>query len=219
MGGLLAFALTATAETFRWVDAEGHVHFGDAPPPGVQAESIQVTPPKSKLTDEEARQQVQNLRAQQAEARARDEAKRTEAARKQQESLLEKASKLERCEKARWSLAALEGGRPVYRDEAGLFRVKPPPGQGDAYTGKRDYLDESARKSEINQQRRIARENCGAEPTKEQQEETTEQMRHAETCEQAAANLRQFTSQNSGATAEEVNAVRSFLSTQCGGGE
>ena len=45
---LLALALSAAANAtgiYRWVDAEGAVHFGDSPPPDRRAEQIEIRPP------------------------------------------------------------------------------------------------------------------------------------------------------------------------------
>jgi hypothetical protein len=49
---VIAFALLAAAagaaDVYRWVDAEGKVHFSDSPPPGVAAEKLGI---KSAPTD------------------------------------------------------------------------------------------------------------------------------------------------------------------------
>jgi hypothetical protein len=214
---LLGVLWPAAAQTYRWLDAEGQVHFGDTPPPGVQATPLNVRSAKSKLTDDQARAEVQRLRHNMEAERAREQAIQDRNAKDRQQALLEKAQQLERCEKARWALAALERGRPVYRDEAGLYRTKPPPGQGDAYTGKRDYLDEQQRKAEVGRQRKLARQHCGAEPTAQDQSQTEAQLRHAEMCERAAADLAVFSAPNSGVASEQLNATRSFLSSNCGG--
>lgn len=94
MGMMLALTGAATAETFRWVDQDGSVHFGDTPPPGVKAEPLRVAPPKSKLSAEEARQKIQNLRAQRENENAQAEAKRAEEARKQQDAIASRHTQL-----------------------------------------------------------------------------------------------------------------------------
>lgn len=44
--GLVAIVPVADAtEVYRWVDAEGNVHFGDRPPIGRPADQIEVRPP------------------------------------------------------------------------------------------------------------------------------------------------------------------------------
>lgn len=57
---LLALALCAAGasagDLYRWVDAEGRVQFGDAPPPGVKAEKLGIrsrpTDPAAQAADE-----------------------------------------------------------------------------------------------------------------------------------------------------------------------
>jgi len=41
----LAFAATALAQQYKWVDQDGKVRYGDTPPPGVQATRLK--PPVS----------------------------------------------------------------------------------------------------------------------------------------------------------------------------
>jgi hypothetical protein len=57
--GLLLAGATAVAETYRWVDADGKVHYSDRPVQGAQEIKVQVSgdapePPASATTPEEA---------------------------------------------------------------------------------------------------------------------------------------------------------------------
>jgi Domain of unknown function (DUF4124) len=218
---LLAAVLTlgvmtaARAEVFRWRDAEGGVHFGDELPPNARAEPLQVRPQASKLTPEQAAQEVQRLRNVAEARRAAEQAKKTQTSAEANKALLERAARVNRCEQAKWALAALESGRPVYRDEQGMLRIKRPPGQGDAYEGKREYLEESVRNAEITRHRQLLTKDCDGLPSAADRRETDDAIRMAEHCEQAAADLRVLSQPGAGASPELLAARRAFLSTNC----
>ncbi len=205
----------AHAEVFRWRDADGGIHFGDQLPPNVRAESMSVRPQPSKLTPEQAAQEVQRLRNVAEARRAAEQAAKTQTSTEANKELLDRAARLNRCEQAKWALSALESGRPVYRDEQGMLRIKPPPGQGDAYEGKREYLEESVRNAEISRQRQLLTKDCDGLPTAADKRETDDAIRMAEHCEQAAADLRVLSRPGAGASPELLAARRAFLSTNC----
>jgi hypothetical protein len=204
-----------SADTFRWRDLEGRVHFGDTPPPGVIAEKIDLHAQPSKLTPEQAQGEVQRLRAisnAQSDATAAEKKRKAEAASKLAN---ETAAHAQRCASARWALTALESGRPVYRDSEGMYRIKRPPGQGDAYTGERQYLDEAKRIQEIAVQRKAVTEACGALPTPDEKRRTEDQMKTAENCEAAAADLNKLEQPDSHAAPEHTAALRGYLANYC----
>jgi hypothetical protein len=146
----LAVAGGAAAQTYRWVDKDGKVRYGDTPPPGVNArrlggptvpaasapapEAAAKDASKGPLTPAEQEQEFQKrrLEAQKAEQKAA-------AATKDQEI------KAENCRRARESLATLEGGRRVLRTNA----------QGEQY-----YLEDDARAAEIQNARQAVQDWC-----------------------------------------------------------
>lgn len=203
------------AEIYRWRDADGGTHFGDTPPHEVRAELLKVYPQASKLTPEQAKQEVQRLRDVEAGHREADQAKKAAAGAQAKKNLLESAARLERCEQAKWALSALESGRPVYRDERGMFRIKRPPGQGDAYSGLRDYLDDGARNVEISRQRTLMTKHCDGSPTASDMRDTEDAIRMAEQCEKAAADLKVMSQPESGAADEVLAARQAFINTHC----
>lgn len=110
---LMLMPLSATAEIYRWVDAQGQVHFGARPAPG--AEQLKVRPQvieRDEATRErerraerffEARRQEQEVAAQQAgETRARQ---------------------VQECGRLRNELATLAQGGRYFRTDANGDRV------------------------------------------------------------------------------------------------
>lgn len=209
-------SLVTATETWRWRDQNGDVHFGDTPPAGVAAERVEVQAPPSRLTPAEAQAEIDRLRGEREAAATAEAARARELARNWQRSLAAQAARRDRCERAKWALAALESGRPVYVDEQGMFRIKRPPGQGDAYEGARDYLDEARRAREIARQKRLFAKNCDGPPTAADRARTEDEIRTAEACEKAAADLDVMLAPQSGASEEEIAARRAFLSEHCG---
>lgn len=216
---LVVVCLCATtvvqAEIYQWRDADGGTHFGDNPPPNVRAERLTVLPQPTDLTPQQATRDVQRLRDVEAARREADKAKDDRAYARAKQTLIDRAAGLERCEQAKWALSALDSGRPVYRDEQGMYRVKRPPGQGDAYTGERAYLDDAARSAEIDRQQKLIAQYCATPPTVADLQQTEEEIRMAETCEKAVADLRDLSQPEARASPEALAASRAFIDTNC----
>lgn len=213
---ILAGISVATADTYRWRDADGTTHFSDQPPPvGVPVEKITVSAQPSPLSAEEATQAVARLRAAEVDRQAAAAAAKDAAAAAAATAGAEGAAKRDRCARAQWALSALETARPVYRDGDGMYRLKRPPGQADAYTGPRDYLDDPSRAREIVAQQKLVQDNCGALPTAEQKAEIENEIRNAEHCEAAAADLDLLTRDGHSRDTDLINARREFLDKNC----
>lgn len=205
----------ACAETWRWRDAEGQTHFGDKPPPGVEAERLDVKSRSPALSDEERARRAQELREREA---ARDEAAAREArrtSRAEERAAEERATNRGRCDRARWALAALDSGRPVYRDANGNFRVKRPPNQQDVYTGPREYLEDAERAAEIAHYRAEMDTYCAGFPELQDPALADEELRRAEACEAAAAELEQLRQDESRADDEEITRRERLFDEEC----
>lgn len=135
-------AAGAGGDIYRWVDAEGNVHYGDTPPENVEAELVQIeappsgekAAPKSRLLEdaEERYRRLEEEREARAEAREAEEELRRDAE--------------QRCVYLRMQLISLQQQLPVYSDEEGKFRTV---SRFDAYEGEREYLDDASRAREI----------------------------------------------------------------------
>lgn len=81
---LLAAPLAAATQVdtvYRWVDAQGRVHYSQAPPPGTVATAVKVVPPPAPTSSSPAeRQSLEKfLHTQQAAQKKQTTAERTEA--------------------------------------------------------------------------------------------------------------------------------------------
>jgi hypothetical protein len=196
----------ALAETWRWTDAEGQVHFGDRPPPDVQAEQIKLQRKAAPLGDD--------ARLQRRPAPQNDEAQAAQEARDADDGNAQALNR-SRCDRARWALAALDSGRPVYRDASGAYRVKRPPTQPDTYEGPREYLEDAEREAEIAQHRADMDRYCAEFPELQDLSLADEDLRHAEACEFAATELSQLLQDEARATPEEIARRQRFLDEEC----
>jgi len=197
----------ALAETWRWTDAEGQVHFGDRPPPGVQAEQIKLQRKAAPPSDD--------ARLERRPAPQADEAQAAQEAQENADAANARAMNRSRCDRARWALAALDSGRPVYRDANGAYRVKRPPTQPDTYEGPREYLEDAEREAEIAHHRADMDRYCAEFPALQDLSLADEDLRHAEACEFAATELEQLLQDEARATPEEIARRQRFLDEEC----
>lgn len=204
----------AAGETYKWVDESGQTHFSDRPPPGVVVEQIQIRPPPSSLSPEQAAERVDQLRMQQAaEAARRGEEDKAEAGAEAEAQV--RYARRERCDRARWALAALETQRPVYRDENGAYRVKRGPNEPDVYAGTREYLDDATRAREIARAQAVMTEDCAAFPDAQDKTLAEEELRLAEHCEAAQAELAALRRPEARAPADEIAHRQQFIEQNC----
>ena len=153
---MLAFAATASAQMYRWVDKDGRVHYTSTPPPpGVHSRTLQApaASPAAPASDDAAKdageknarkgpltpaEQEQEFRKRQLEAQ--------KASEKQAQAAKDAQAKQENCARAREALATLESGQRVSRANA----------QGERY-----FLDDDARARETEAARQGVRDWCG----------------------------------------------------------
>lgn len=110
---MLAWPLPLAAETYRWTDENGKVHFSDQPPAQVdETETLDIEGPRplgqggSVKAINERMERMREVRSQEDAAAAR-EAQRERRARARQ------------CSEKRRSLAVLTSGPVLYRDKQG----------------------------------------------------------------------------------------------------
>lgn len=151
---MLAFAATALAQMYRWVDKDGRVHYtATPPPPGVKARTLRAPSAAAPAADEAAKdadakdarkgpltpaEQEQEFRKRQLEAQ--------KAREKEALAAKDAEAKQENCVRAREALRTFESGQRVSRTDA----------QGERY-----YLDDNAYARETEAARRAVQDWCG----------------------------------------------------------
>lgn len=118
--GLLLFCLLpimGLAQSYRWTDDDGKVHFADQPPPGSkgeQAEEIELKNPEPIGQGESVERTRRELEEMREERRKREEkARRAEKRREQQ--------RLQKCQRKSRRLAKMKNERVLYEQEDGSY--------------------------------------------------------------------------------------------------
>jgi hypothetical protein len=136
--GALAFAATALAQQYKWVDKDGKVRYGDTPPAGAKATPLKPppagTPPPARIPASGESKETNAapkgpLTPAEQEAEFRKRQLETQKSReKEQAAAQEVQAKRENCARAQESLRSVEGGGRIARTDA---------------KGERYFLDES----------------------------------------------------------------------------
>lgn len=130
----------ASADVYKWLDANGDVHYGDRPPAtGADSRSITLPPAPTKDSDHERRSLLQHrlLEAIDAERAERDEAEVAAAAARREHT--------QRCEQGRRDLARFERANVIYSTDE---------------NGARTYLSDDARREATDKARLWLRKHC-----------------------------------------------------------
>ncbi len=134
----LCAALPAAAQTYKWVDANGKVHYSDKPPPGnVRTQTLREpaaapSPPAADETKSETKSKAKGEARQDAAKAVPETAAEQEQAFRKRQAAVAKAqqeeaqkeakasAKAENCRRAKAAVANLElGGRQTRIDEKG----------------------------------------------------------------------------------------------------
>jgi hypothetical protein len=138
---LVSALAPAGAEIYKWVDDQGHVQYGDAPPPGSPATTIRTpaSPPEAEVL--RARSRLEEA----AEQRRAEDKKEAERRKQEAGQARERAARESRCRYAQQRLHVLELERPVYRLDD---------------DGNRVYLEDDQRARQIAETRARVLEYC-----------------------------------------------------------
>jgi hypothetical protein len=116
--GLAAASAVAAGEVYRWLDADGKVHYGDRPPAtGVDSRSLSL-PPAPAAEADQARRRLKQRRLLEA-----FEAERNQRHRLAAEAAAAKRERARDCENARRELARFERANIVYTSDTSGARV------------------------------------------------------------------------------------------------
>jgi hypothetical protein len=147
----LAVSAAAMAQPYKWVDQNGRVQYGDAPPAGVNATPLRSVPgpanqpaPQATEAKTEAKKGPLTPAEQEAEYRKRQlEAQKEQE--KQAQATQQAAAKKENCARAQDSLRTFESGQRIVRTDA---------------KGERHYLDDAQIAQETSKARQSVQQWC-----------------------------------------------------------
>ncbi|MDQ5848870.1 MAG: DUF4124 domain-containing protein [Pseudomonadota bacterium] len=141
----MAFATLALGQQYKWVDKDGRVQYGDAPPPGVSATRLKGSPaapaapaaePQTKGPLTPAEQEAAFRKRQQEAGKERD---------KQAQADQQAQAKRDNCARAQQNLSMLESGQRIARTDA---------------KGERYYLDDAQVSQEAARARQTMQQAC-----------------------------------------------------------
>ncbi|HWA11909.1 MAG TPA: DUF4124 domain-containing protein [Burkholderiales bacterium] len=146
--GLLLAASLATAETYKWTDAEGKVHYSDQPPPPSVKDSRTVMPKKRSSHSGPAPAEVRPAAAapaaktpQELDAEFRErQVKAAEKEAEDRKKAAENEEKKRNCDQARANVARLQAGGRIARANA---------------RGETEYLDDQQIAEELAGARKV----------------------------------------------------------------
>jgi hypothetical protein len=202
IGAVLALAgvFLVGGAIYKWVDAEGNVHFGDAPPRGQQAEPVAVEVPRHGHPDEGERRRLELLQEAEQAVRERLAARERQAA-EQDAAATARAQRQDECLSARIRLELLRDQRPLYWDDQGALRGA---WKYDTYKGPRSYLNYQERAVELARAQARVEEVCDHPDDADEQAAARRQWVATQRCAAARADLEMLQDPASHATGDDV---------------
>lgn len=191
---LATIAPVGAADTYKWVDAHGQVHYSDTPPVGVPYEVIRTqthapaTPAEPSAEPPAAAGQPSPLAAKRESPAAADDAARDQA-----------------CVDALYQIELLSQKRRAFR-----------PGPG----GTRTYLEDDARPAELERLRRVRDTSCSDDPaTRRSQERRAAELAVtlSPDCQTSRGKLELMLDPATRTPRSEVERQREYLRTHCPG--
>jgi hypothetical protein len=133
-----AFAATALAQQYKWVDQDGKVRYGDTPPPGVEATRLKPPPAgaPAPATAPKANPEAAFRKRQQ---------ERQESEQKSAKERADAEAKRVNCEQSQASLRTLQSGQRISSTNA---------------AGERVFIDDAERVKEIERTQRAVNDWC-----------------------------------------------------------
>ena len=158
---MFSFGL-AESQVYKWVDADGNVHYSDKPPesqPSTEVDIQQAVPAGEAPQAGERREAGEGEISAEAwleQQRAEREADRQQ---KREEKWISETGVSQQCRNARRMLDQLEIQCPAFYDDRGILRVECPYQPRIAYEGERRYIEDADRAASIAHYREELR-NC-----------------------------------------------------------
>ncbi|MCH9670479.1 MAG: DUF4124 domain-containing protein [Gammaproteobacteria bacterium] len=137
---LAASVANVEARIYKWVDAQGNVHFGERAPTGQKTEVVKTR--RTHITDDEAKDQLKSLTEKSTSSTQNNDLVKNDQA--QEDAVVAKRN--ENCEIAQKNLALLQGKNRV---------------QAEGKDGAKFYLDEQAKQHKLDLSKKQIAEFCG----------------------------------------------------------
>lgn len=143
VAALAFFSLSAQAGLNKWVDAQGNVHYSDAPPQNVKTQTV----PNIAGTGQAAAPATYSSKSyveREAELK-KSKQEKSEASEKKAQQEAQAEEKKRNCASAQQNMRILEEGTRIVTYDA---------------NGEKIYLDDSAREQRMNDARKAVSSNC-----------------------------------------------------------
>ena len=143
----LAFAATALAQQYKWVDQDGKVRYGDTPPPGVQATPLKppVSAPAPAAPAPAAKKDGSTTDLSPEAAFRKRQQERQEKDEKSAKERADAEMKRVNCEQSQAALRGLQSGQRISSTNA---------------AGERVFIDDAERAKEIERTQRAVNDWC-----------------------------------------------------------
>ncbi len=207
--------VAASEGIYKWVDGKGVTHYSESSPDNVPAREVEIEPPPAAESIDAAQQRLkQSAQDYQQRSEAFEaEKQRSQAAQHAREQ--SKKQKMEQCGTALVQLRVLEKMVPVYRDEEGIYHSQTSV-HSAGYSGKRSYLSDDDRSTEIARFKQQVDANC--EPGDEKEAELRERLiadYHRRQCRAARELLVELEQQRVDRRDEDIVAVMQDIDRHC----
>jgi len=155
---LLASQVASGGDYCKWMDENGVVHFAEKCPENIETEQVEIQPPPSQDSVQEARRRSEALQSS-LETHRQDRADGLERQTARSTQADNKKGKRERCVDAMVDLHNLREGEAMYFDEGGKlhdqFSI-----HSSSYTGDRTYISDAEHKALIEAKQRVVLTDC-----------------------------------------------------------
>jgi len=148
---MFSFGL-AESQVYKWVDADGNVHYSDKPPesqPSTEVDIQQPVPAGEAPQAGERREDGEGEMSAEAWLEQQRAAREADRQLKREDKWIAETSASQQCRNARRMLDLLEIQCPAFYDDRGILRVECPYHSRIAYEGERRYIEDADRAASI----------------------------------------------------------------------
>ena len=207
--GVLMLLLTGTAqaEIYRWVDADGKVHFTDSPPINVEATEVRIETQRIAPPDDPANRYQQDM-MKLVEQRDEDRAASAPSAGQPR-----RRGDPDECRQARADYYWLSQALATYVDADGNYRARY---RTDPYQGDRTWLDEAERLEAMDGAKNRIVAHCDRPNDQQALDRVALEVQRGERCTIARAKMDAMLSKHSRAADDHIESQKQVIEQECG---